>query len=103
MPRAVWKGAVSFGKRPKLPEAEEPPEGKVVQVRMPNNSSPQPSRLHSPFSACNETGGVTVGSIEFRGARAVKAEDLKAVLATRENGFLPWTRQVLVRSRGIRP
>ena len=44
-------------------------------------------------SACRETGDVQVTSIEFRGANAVKAEELKGILATRESGFLPWSRK----------
>ena len=34
-----------------------------------------------------------VSSISFRGTQAVKADELKAVIATQENGFLPWSRK----------
>jgi outer membrane protein insertion porin family len=44
-------------------------------------------------AACRETGDVEVTSITFRGANAVKADELKSVLATRESGFLPWSRK----------
>lgn len=44
-------------------------------------------------SACRETGDITVSSITFRGVESVKADDLKAVLATRESGSLPWSRK----------
>jgi outer membrane protein assembly complex protein YaeT len=44
-------------------------------------------------SACRETGDVQVSSIKFSGAQAIKPEELKAVIATRENGFLPWSRK----------
>ena len=43
--------------------------------------------------ACRETGDVEVTSITFRGANGVQADELKAVLATRESGFLPWSRK----------
>ncbi len=43
--------------------------------------------------SCRETGDVQVTSIDFSGATAIKAEELKAVLATRESGFLPWSRK----------
>jgi outer membrane protein insertion porin family/translocation and assembly module TamA len=43
--------------------------------------------------ACRETGDVQVSSITFNGANAVKTDELKAVLATRESGFLPWSRR----------
>jgi outer membrane protein assembly complex protein YaeT len=43
--------------------------------------------------SCRETGDVEVSSITFRGTSAVKAEELKAVIATRESGFLPWSRK----------
>lgn len=43
--------------------------------------------------ACKENGDVQVSSITFRGADAIRAEELKAVIATRENGFLPWSRK----------
>jgi outer membrane protein assembly complex protein YaeT len=41
--------------------------------------------------ACRETGDVQVSSIQFRGAEAITAEELKTIIATRENGFLPWS------------
>jgi outer membrane protein assembly complex protein YaeT len=44
-------------------------------------------------SACRETGDVTVSSITFRGVEAIQADELAAVLATRENGSLPWSRK----------
>jgi len=44
-------------------------------------------------ASCRETGDVQVTSIDFRGVSAVKADELKAVLATRESGFLPWSRK----------
>ncbi len=44
-------------------------------------------------AACRETGDVQVSSINFSGAQAIKAEELKAIIATRENGFLPWSRK----------
>jgi outer membrane protein assembly complex protein YaeT len=44
-------------------------------------------------AACRETGDVQVTSITFSGADAVKADELKEVIATRENGFLPWSRR----------
>ncbi|HKY22825.1 MAG TPA: BamA/TamA family outer membrane protein [Vicinamibacterales bacterium] len=44
-------------------------------------------------AACKETGDVQVSSITFSGAKAVKGEELKAIIATRENGFLPWSRK----------
>ena len=43
--------------------------------------------------SCRETGDVEVTSITFRGANGVQADELKAVLATRESGFLPWSRK----------
>ena len=43
--------------------------------------------------ACRETGDVEVTSITFSGVSAVQADELKAVLATRESGFLPWSRK----------
>ena len=45
-----------------------------------------------PSASCRETGDVQVTSIEFRG-NAVKADELKAIIATRESGFLPWSRK----------
>ena len=44
-------------------------------------------------SACRETGDVQVSSIKFTGMQAVSAGDLKAVIATQESGFLPWSRR----------
>ena len=44
-------------------------------------------------SACRETGDVQVSSIKFTGTQAVSAGDLKAVIATQESGFLPWSRR----------
>jgi outer membrane protein assembly complex protein YaeT len=43
--------------------------------------------------SCRETGDVQVTSIKFNGATAVKADELKAVVATQESGFLPWSRK----------
>jgi outer membrane protein assembly complex protein YaeT len=43
--------------------------------------------------SCRETGDVQVTSIKFTGANAVPAGELKGVLATRESGFLPWSRK----------
>ena len=43
--------------------------------------------------SCRETGDVQVTSIKFRGNNAVSAGELKAVLATQESGFLPWSRR----------
>lgn len=43
--------------------------------------------------ACRETGDVEVTSIKFDGATAVTSSELKAVIATRESGFLPWSRK----------
>ena len=44
-------------------------------------------------ASCRETGDVQVTSIKFRGTSAVKPEELKGILATRESGFLPWSRK----------
>ena len=44
-------------------------------------------------ASCRETGDVQVTSIKFNGANAVPAGELKAILATRESGFLPWSRK----------
>jgi len=43
--------------------------------------------------ACEETGDVQVGSITFSGTQAIKGDELKTIIATRENGFLPWSRK----------
>ena len=43
--------------------------------------------------SCRETGDVQVTSIKFRGNNAVTGGELKAVLATQESGFLPWSRR----------
>jgi outer membrane protein assembly complex protein YaeT len=45
------------------------------------------------MGACRETGDVQVSSLKFAGTQAVTADELKAVIATRENGFLPWSRK----------
>src|SRR5688572_1597180 len=45
------------------------------------------------MSACRETGDVQVTSIDFEGVRAIKGDELKAIIATRESGFLPWSRR----------
>ena len=45
------------------------------------------------LSACRETGDVQVTSITFVGTSAVKAEELKAVIATEESGSRPWSRK----------
>ena len=34
-----------------------------------------------------------VTSIKFSGATAVRPDELKAVIATQESGFLPWSRK----------
>ncbi len=123
------------GEKPKLPSAEPPPEGKVVDLMerlrqsLAQNQKPAPAReagetrargadkdpreeedpprgvmamrrllatillLAIASASCRETGDVQVTSIEFSGANAVKADELKAVLATRESGFLPWSRK----------
>jgi outer membrane protein insertion porin family len=44
-------------------------------------------------ASCRETGDVQVTSIKFRGTSAVTPDELKGVLATRESGFLPWSRK----------
>jgi outer membrane protein assembly complex protein YaeT len=44
-------------------------------------------------AACRETGDVQVTSITFNGASAVEPGELKEILATRESGFLPWSRK----------
>ena len=44
-------------------------------------------------ASCRETGDVQVTSIEFSGATAVSADELKGVIATQESGFLPWSRK----------
>ena len=44
-------------------------------------------------AACRETGDVQVTSIKFNGANGVQADELKGILATRESGFLPWSRK----------
>ncbi len=44
-------------------------------------------------AACRETGDVQVTSISFEGASAVDSGELKEILATRESGFLPWSRK----------
>jgi outer membrane protein assembly complex protein YaeT len=50
--------------------------------------------LIAAFAAsCRETGDVQVTSISFTGANAVPAGELKGILATRESGFLPWSRK----------
>ena len=45
------------------------------------------------MASCEETGDVQVSSIKFRGTQAIKAEELKAIIATRQGGFLPWSRK----------
>jgi outer membrane protein assembly complex protein YaeT len=49
--------------------------------------------LVTAAAACRETGDVQVTSITLQGANGVKAEELKAVLATQESGFLPFSRK----------
>jgi len=44
-------------------------------------------------SACKETGTVQVSAITFSGNKAVDAASLKTIIATQENGFLPWSRK----------
>ena len=43
--------------------------------------------------SCRETGDVQVTSIKFTGTNAVPADELESILATRESGFLPWSRK----------
>lgn len=45
------------------------------------------------MAACRETGDVQVSSITFSGIEAIKAAELEGIIATRENGFLPWSRR----------
>jgi outer membrane protein assembly complex protein YaeT len=45
------------------------------------------------LSACKETGTVQVSTITFNGNKGIDAQSLKAVIATRESGFLPWSRK----------
>jgi outer membrane protein assembly complex protein YaeT len=45
------------------------------------------------LAACRETGDVQVSSISFKGTQAIGPDEIKAVIATRENGFLPWSRK----------
>jgi outer membrane protein assembly complex protein YaeT len=42
-------------------------------------------------AACHEEGGVTVKSLQFEGNSTFDDARLKAVLATRESGWLPWS------------
>jgi outer membrane protein insertion porin family len=44
-------------------------------------------------SACKETGTVQVSSISFNGNKGIDTQSLKTVIATQENGFLPWSRK----------
>jgi outer membrane protein assembly complex protein YaeT len=44
-------------------------------------------------SACKETGTVQVSTITFNGNKGIDAPSLKAVIATQESGFLPWSRK----------
>jgi outer membrane protein insertion porin family/translocation and assembly module TamA len=44
-------------------------------------------------ASCRETGDVQVSSITFVGTNAVTGAELKEILATRESGFLPWSRK----------
>jgi outer membrane protein assembly complex protein YaeT len=44
-------------------------------------------------SACLQTGTVQVAKITFTGNTSIDTPSLKAVIATRENGFLPWSRK----------
>jgi outer membrane protein assembly complex protein YaeT len=44
-------------------------------------------------SSCRETGDVQVTSIRFEGTTAASADQLKAIIATKESGFLPWSRK----------
>ena len=70
-------------------EEEDPPRGVMAMRRLLATIV----LLAMASAACRETGDVQVTSIKFRGATAVKADELKAVLATRESGFLPWSRK----------
>lgn len=45
------------------------------------------------MASCRETGDVQVTGITFSGNKAIDASQLKAVIATQENGFLPWSRK----------
>ena len=45
------------------------------------------------LSACRETGDVQVTSITFEGANAIRERELRNVITTRENEFLPWSRR----------
>lgn len=44
-------------------------------------------------AACHETGSVQVTKITFTGNQSIPASQLKAVIATQESGFLPWSRK----------
>jgi outer membrane protein assembly complex protein YaeT len=44
-------------------------------------------------SACRETGDVQVTSITFEGVNGINPDELEGVIATRESGFLPWSRR----------
>jgi len=44
-------------------------------------------------SACKETGTVQVSTITFTGNQGIDAQSLKAVIATRESGMLPWSKK----------
>jgi outer membrane protein assembly complex protein YaeT len=44
-------------------------------------------------AGCRETGDVEVSSIQFNGANALPAAELKSILATQESGLLPWSRK----------
>jgi outer membrane protein assembly complex protein YaeT len=44
-------------------------------------------------AACRETGELVVSSVDFRGNRAIREDELKAVVATRAGGILPWSRK----------
>jgi outer membrane protein assembly factor BamA len=43
--------------------------------------------------ACKETGTVQVTKITFNGNKGIDTPSLKAVIATRESSFLPWSRK----------
>ena len=47
----------------------------------------------SAAASCRETGDVQVTSITFTGNGAVQSGELKAIIATQESGFLPWSRK----------
>lgn len=75
----------------------------------------RPLRLYRPpaavlciaLAACCGLGcredeeGLKVTGLEFKGAKAITAAELRGVIATRESGFLPWTRRRLFDRRAF--